>query len=539
MLSTPLTGGREYSSMSCFIVIDYLERKYIMGIKVDSRLTQTENLNRLLDEAGIGIERRRDFESISIIEENRTVKGKQYNTQLQMHLVHGSPTHRKEKRTFATTVYNRMPVGWNNDTGYTFTYDETKNKALNRDGKEADLKLLATVVNSNPNLSHDPQYPFRVKVNEEYTELEVIPHLASPCYYGKRKFPLNIVVDSTNVKIFEDEIYIISAIGVPNAKLINSDIKETTMLRYRERGADKEITAIVIPYKQRVNGVVYKHTLDKISMLDVYDNIWKIKYYNLAMVNLDDSPADPVTTLLGIGKPHLSQTFSSEKINVLRDAIGNETGDELFYDRKLYVSSYARIYDPSLYRINKLDINLNDKHYIVNIIQLTLAGIIYKYLGMANPGDAITKNNDIFTWRTSSEYRQRFPEKEITFTPSVKPDGYSIVFTVDSNWLNWNASKSNYLLGAIRKQLLDKLVNDGMELNDVNYILGSSVTHSVDYFEHVKDAWRISERKYSTDITIVQNDRVERYEESFKNSEIVKSDSNFIYGTVVFSIEFR
>ena len=525
--------------MSCFIVIDYLERKYIMGIKVDSRLTQTENLNRLLDEAGIGIERRRDFESISIIEENRTVKGKQYNTQLQMHLIHGSPTHRKEKKTFATTVYNRMPVGWNNDTGYTFTYDETKNKALNRDGKEADLKLLATIVNNNPNLSHDPQYPFRVKVNEEYTELEVIPHLASPCYYGKRRFPLNIVVDSTNVKIFEDEIYIISAIGVPNAKLINSDIKETTMLRYRERGADKEITAIVIPYKQRVNGVVYKHTLDKISMLDVNDNIWKIKYYNLAMVNLDDSPADPVTTLLGIGKPHLSQTFSSEKINVLRDAIGNETGDELFYDRKLYVSSYARIYDPSLYRINKLDINLNDKHYIVNIIQLTLAGIIYKYLGMANPGDAITKNNDIFTWRTSSEYRQRFPEKEITFTPIVKPDGYGIVFTVDSNWLNWNASKSNYLLGAIRKQLLDKLVNDGMELNDANYILGSSVTHSVDYFEHVKDAWHISERKYSTDTTIVQNDRVERYEESFKNSEIVKSDSNFIYGTAVFSIEFR
>lgn len=145
--------------MSCFIVIDYLERKYTMGIKVDSRLSQTENLNRLLDEAGISIERRRDFESISIIEENRTVKGKQYNTQLQMHLVHGSPTHRKEKRTFATTVYNRMPVGWNNDTGYTFTYDETKNKALNRDGKEADLKLLATVVNSNPNLSHDPKYP--------------------------------------------------------------------------------------------------------------------------------------------------------------------------------------------------------------------------------------------------------------------------------------------------------------------------------------------------------------------------------------------
>ena len=73
MRSLLLIRGKGHSYVSCFIVIDYLERKYIMGIKVDSRLTQTENLNRLLDEAGIGIERRRDFESISIIEEVKSI----------------------------------------------------------------------------------------------------------------------------------------------------------------------------------------------------------------------------------------------------------------------------------------------------------------------------------------------------------------------------------------------------------------------------------------------------------------------------------
>ena len=46
-----------------------------MGIKVDSRLTQTENLNKLLEDAGIGSDRRRDFESISILEEDNTVNG--------------------------------------------------------------------------------------------------------------------------------------------------------------------------------------------------------------------------------------------------------------------------------------------------------------------------------------------------------------------------------------------------------------------------------------------------------------------------------
>lgn len=512
-----------------------------MGMKVDANLTQTQNLNKLLERAGIEQERRDDFESISVIEENNTVNGKQYNTQLQMHLIHGSNTHRKEKRTFASTVYNRMPVGWNNDEGYTFIYDETKMKPLKRDRKEEDLKLLAGIVNNSRYLSQDTKYPFNVKVNEEYTELEVIPHLASPCYYGKRKFPLNIVVDSANIRIFENEIYVVSALGIPNAKLINSEIKETTIFRYRKGGRDEEVTAIVIPYKQRVNGVVYKHTLDKISMLETNDNIHKIKYYNLALVNPDDRPTEPINTLLGIGKPYLAQTFSAEKINVLKKAIGNDTGEELFYERKLYISTGARVYDPNLCRINKLDINLNDKVYTINFLQLTLASIIYKYLNMASTGDSITKNNDVFTWRTTPEYRQRFPEEEISFTVDITTSGQGITFTLDSNWIRWNSSKSTYFLSAIRKQLIGKLVNDGVELDDANYILGDAVQYDPGEgtFEHAKNTWFVSERRYFSTLTIVQNDRIDEYIESFKRNEIIHSGGNFIYGTTNIGIKFK
>lgn len=529
--------------MSCFIVIDYLERKYTMGIKVDSRLTQTENLNRLLDEAGIREERRRDFESISIIEENRVVKGKQYNTQLQMHLVHGSPTHRKEKKTFATTVYNRMPVGWNNDTGYTFTYDETKNKTLKRDGKEADLKLLATIVNNNPNLSHDPKYPFRVKVNEEYTELEVIPHLASPCYYGKRKYPLNVVVDSANINIFDDEVYIVSALGIPHAKLINSDIKETTIFRYSERGTDKEITAMVIPYKQRINGVVYKHTMDKISMLEVNDDRYKVAYYNIAMTNLDDEkPASLLTTLLGIGKPYLSQSFSADKINVLKDAIGSSTGDELFYERKFYQSMYSYPYDTNLNRIIKLDINLNDKIYVIKFLQLKLVAILIKYLNVFDSSDSITKNNDTYTWRTSPEYREKFPEKTISFNLVDKPTTDVMEIIIDSNWLNWNYDKTDYLLGAIRKHVLNKLVADGVELADANYILGESTYYDSanNIMVHRPNTWKIPRGlNNSGSITIVGNDRIDENIYSFRRGQPVYSLSNFIYDSMTFTIGMK
>ena len=465
--------------MSCFIVIDYLERKYKMGIKVDSRLTQTENLNRLLEEAGIGIERRRDFESISIIEENRVVKGKQYNTQLQMHLIHGSPTHRKEKKTFATIVYNRMPVGWNNDTGFTFTYDETKNKVLNRDRRDADLKLLATVVNNNPNLSHDPKYPFRVTVNEDYTELEVIPHLASPCYYGRKRYPLNIIINQANEPIFEDNVYYISALGVPGAQLINSGVKETTRITFMNEGISKEVTAVIIPYKQRVEGKVYQHSFTKRNEIYKVKPNEKIKK-SLALQDPETKEyANALTTLLGIGRPYRDQPFSFNKKENLKRITGESDIASLVDSGVMGNTSNTLINSDIIMKCNKVKLTGNNRDYHFNILQVKRIAIILKYLDEFNTNDSIRKENGRYIYRTDDAYRSMYPEdREIVFKiDSNSGESRNATLTIYGVSFQDNYAKVNLLLAAIRSHVASKLSADGVIKEDINYLLGSSTDY--------------------------------------------------------------
>mgnify|MGYP006916560993 CR=1 FL=1 len=533
--------------MSCFIVIDYLERKYKMGIKVDSRLTQTENLNRLLEEAGIGIERRRDFESISIIEENRVVKGKQYNTQLQMHLIHGSPTHRKEKKTFATTVYNRMPVGWNNDTGFTFTYDETKNKVLNRDRGDADLKLLATIVNNNPNLSHDPKYPFRVTVNEEYTELEVIPHLASPCYYGRKRYPLNIIIDQTNEPIFEDDVYYISALGVPGAQLINSGVKETTRITLMDKGVSKEVTAVVIPYKQRVEGKVYQHSFvnsDEIYKANPSERIGK-------RVSLQDPEtkeyANALTTLLGIGRPYRDQPFSFNKKENLKRITG-ESDIATLVDRNIIENSEDNdIHSPIIMRCNKVKLTGNNRDYHFNILQTTRIAIILKYLDDYNTNDSIRKENGRYIYRTNDAYRSIFPEdEEIVF--KIRPSGTSGLYMdlmIYGVSFKGNFAKATLLLAAIRAHIADKLSNDGVTDEDISYLLGSSPYYDNSLnqekgYHIVKDQWLIDDQDYKDNKRGIARIQSSDHEGVIPNNRSIHkfNESHYFFGDTRLYISF-
>ena len=516
-----------------------------MGIKVDSRLTQTENLNRLLDEAGIGIERRRDFESISIIEENRTVKGKLYNTQLQMHLIHGSPTHRKEKRTFATTVYNRMPVGWNNDTGYTFTYDETKNKALKRDGKEADLKLLANIVNKNPNLSHDPKYPFRVKVNEEYTELEVIPHLASPCYFGKKTYPLNVIIDQANEPIFEDDIYFISALGIPHAKLINSEIKETTRVSFTDGGVRKEVTAIVIPYKQRVEGKVYQHSFVKRD--EIYNNISSTSSERIGKSFALQDPetktyANALTTFLGIGKPYRDQTFSLNKKENLKRIIDGSDIANLIDSGVMENTPVHNIHSANIMKCNKVKLTGNNRDYHFNILQVKRIAIILKYLDGYTANDSIRKENGRYIYRTNDAYRSIFPEdEEIVFKLESDTRGRrNATLTIYGASFQSNFAKVTLLLAAIRAHVADKLSADGVTDEDISYLLGSSpyydynFTRFSDRYRIVKDQWLIDD-KYS--IAYIQSsDQENPIPDNQVNYKI--NESFYFYGDTELYIRF-
>lgn len=526
--------------MSCFIVIDYLERKYKMGIKVDSRLTQTENLNRLLEEAGIGIERRRDFESISIIEENRVVKGKQYNTQLQMHLIHGSPTHRKEKKTFATTVYNRMPVGWSNDTGFTFTYDETKNKVLNRDRGDADLKLLATVVNNNPNLSHDPKYPFRVTVNEDYTELEVIPHLASPCYYGRKRYPLNIIIDQTNEPIFEDDVYYISALGVPGAQLINSGVKETTRITFMSGSVSNEVTAVVIPYKQRVEGKVYQHSFVKRDEIYNVNPSEKIK----RSVSLQDPEtkeyANALTTLLGIGRTYRDQPFSfNKKENLKRITSGSDIAT--LVDRNVIENSVINdIHSASIMACNRLKLIGNGREYRFNILQVKRIAIILKYLDEFNTNDSIRKENGRYIYRTDSAYRDLYQEdREIVF--KIDPDSGArgnATLTIYDTSLQDNYGKVASLLAAIRSHVTNKLSAAGVTEEDIKYLLGSSIRYDdgLDQGEYriVENEWIINDGSDTAYVQFSdQEGSVPDNQNTYKFNE-----SHYFYGGTKLNIRF-
>lgn len=510
-----------------------------MGIKVDSRLTQTENLNRLLDEAGIREERRRDFESISIIEEDRVVKGKQYNTQLQMHLVHGSPTHRKEKKTFATTVYNRMPVGWNNDTGYTFTYDETKNKALNRDGKEADLKLLATIVNSNPNLSHDPKYPFRVKVDEEYTQLEVIPHLASPCYYGKKKYPLNVIIDQANEPIFVDDVYFISALGVPHAKLINSDIKETTRISFMDGGTRKEVTAVVIPYKQRIDGKIYRHSFSRyFNDSTLSSERFKLKFA------LEDpetgESANALTTFLGIGKPYRDQTFSLNKKENLKRIIDGADIATLVNNGVIENTALHNVHSASIMSCNKVKLTGNNRDYHFNILQVKRIAIILKYLDEYSTNDSIRKENGRYIYRTNQEYRNTYPEEEIVFKiDSDTRARRNATLTIYGASLQSNYDKATLLLAAIRNHVANKLRFEGVSNEDISYLLGSAprihrgVVFNKAYTVEI-DEWLIDDELSTAFIqTSEQGFGIRDYKQNYKFNE-----SFYFYGDTELYIRF-
>lgn len=472
-----------------------------MGIKVDSRLTQTENLNKLLEDAGIGADRRRDFESISILEEDNTVNGESYNTQIQMHLIHGSQTHRKEKKTFASSVYNRMPTGWNNDRGYVFNYDETVRKPLNRDKKAEDLKNLAAMVNESDKLSQDTKYPFRVNVNEAYTEIEIIPHLASPCYYGKKKYPLKVKIDKANEPIFEPEIYVVSALGIPGASLVNSDLKQTTRLSLTTNDSGFEYThdidALVIPYKQRIDEVLYTTPIAR------NDGSFYLR-------DPDGQVADLKTTLLGIGKPYKDQEFSDIKKENLTRLVTNNSLEDI-----LSVSTLGLAYTRISNVTTQLIIDKNRKKYKINILKLKLSEVIYTILSNHINDDVLTREGDRFVLTTDNYYRTDQPRstslEKIAFRiERNNTSDNELVFVLEDQALLprisqnndirrhrlFNYGKVNHFMRMIRNVIANDLISYGFNRLTADSLLGGSfIADSTTLFPY-KQEWKTTEDSF-------------------------------------------
>lgn len=162
------------------------------NIKVDSALSQTENLYKLLEDINMPEQVKTDTESFSVLEANETftIRGEEehFNSEVQLHFKPNSPSHYKEKKAYASAYYNRLPVGFRGDENYTYTYT---NQYGSLTGEDSDVEKIARLVNETANtFSHDEKFKFTVEILEDETKVKVKAHLASPCYFGSKTYNL-------------------------------------------------------------------------------------------------------------------------------------------------------------------------------------------------------------------------------------------------------------------------------------------------------------------------------------------------------------
>lgn len=212
-----------------------------MAIKVDPRLSQTENLMRLIKSSGVKDEVLQDIEGYSCFKREKTIRGKTYNTELHLHILPDSPTHYKEKNSHAQSNYNRIPVGFVGDEDYQFVYDEAKYGKLNLNRLADANEKVAKMINEFPHFSQEEKFPFRVEIHEDdKTLFTVYPSLASPCYTESKDYRLMIAkslgawFDKKSIFVwdvftrFKDEVF------VPYQKE-NGEIFQTINVSFTER----------------------------------------------------------------------------------------------------------------------------------------------------------------------------------------------------------------------------------------------------------------------------------------------------------------
>jgi hypothetical protein len=162
------------------------------NIKVDSDLSQTENLYKLLEDINMPEQVKTDTESFSVLETDKTftIRGEEehFNSEVQLHFKPNSPSHYKEKKAYASAYYNRLPVGFKGDENYTYTYT---NQYGSLTGEDSDVEKIARLVNETTNtFSHGEKFKFTVEILEDDTKVKVKAHLASPCYFGSKTYNL-------------------------------------------------------------------------------------------------------------------------------------------------------------------------------------------------------------------------------------------------------------------------------------------------------------------------------------------------------------
>lgn len=442
-----------------------------MSTRIDIKITQSENLNKLLEINGVSKEKQSNIESVSIVPENKTVNEKPYNTKLVINLTPVEGVARPP----VSTSYNRVRVGWVGDDEYAFTYDNALGTPLKKDGSEDDLNILAKLVNKSTFFSQDEKYPFRVKVNPEYTRIEVIPHLDSPCYVGGKEFGLKIITDPRSVKIFEPETYVVSALAIPHSQWTNGSKDTTVSLELQDaEGQTKTVTAMVMPYREEINGVMYKMNLG----LD-FPTKSHLLYTDATPPVLKNS----YESLLPISKP-LEGELTEERLESLK-LLYKDIED----DNSILTYSNAKLSGGYVSDNNVITINKGVHDYRFNILKTKCRDIYYLLAKDISEGDPIKyiEETDSFIMTMDETYRTRYPEEKICFKLHVdSPENVlGVELTNITDYTNTKGPRTarnsfgdfdrfNHFMRILRTHMLNKLKARGVSVADASIILQSA-----------------------------------------------------------------
>ena len=448
-----------------------------MTTTVDPKITQSENLKKLLLESNTKQEDLDKVSSYVVTPEAKTVGEKQYNTKLTMQLKETGETH--------SAAYNRVPPGLKGDSNYTFTYDNIlaeKKLALNNSSE--DIDILTGVINKSDIFSQDEKYPFSVKINTDYTRIEVIPHLDSPCYVGGKEYILKIITKPNVIKIFEPVTYVVSNMAIPDSKWRSTGKQEFISLELQtESGESKTVNALIVPYFNSVDNVDMK--------LNLGQQGGQVRYSYLAdkpgaeLPTTKDYPFSRYYAFTAIAKPFEGETLTTEQKEELKKW-AKETND------KAITVDNETLTNDSISGCTVFTPPVKDVHdYKFKILKTKVQDIIYNLLSSYEQGDPIEGNVDElynrFRITTDEEYRKRYPEEELIFQVDTSDTAHEMTIELlnVTDFTNTTGprtarnstgdyDKFNHLLGYIRDHCLRKLQKYGMSTQDATILLASA-----------------------------------------------------------------
>lgn len=446
-----------------------------MTTTVDPKITQSENLKKLLLESNTKQEDLDKVSSYVVTPEAKTVGKKQYNTKLTMQLKETGESH--------SAAYNRVPPGLKGDSNYTFTYDNIlAEKKLTLNNSSEDIDILTGVINKSDIFSQDEKYPFSIRVNTDYTRIEVIPHLDSPCYVGGKEYILKVITKPNVIKIFEPVTYVVSNMAIPDSKWRGTGKQEFISLEVQDaNGQTKAVNAFIIPYVQTIEGKDYKLNLGQAIGNNRY-RLLQDTPHNL----VDDSK---YTSFYALGKPLGGTELSEEQKTALR-TLANDIADkpETIEDEVLTNDSISGSTSISV---------VKDEHdYKFKVLKTKVQDIIYNLLTNHEEGDPIENNveelDNRFRVVTDEEYRKRYPEEELIFQVDTSNTAHEM--TVEllnvTDYTNTTGprtarntygdyDKFNHVMRFIRDHCMRKLQKYGMSTVDSNILLASARGNNV------------------------------------------------------------